>query len=136
MPLHQELTSFDIKCCISRKKVGRSIKIFDDNYYAWSFQMTMKKILKYSLRSSLQHGKLKRIFSYTNPNFTDLKLVKPLSFSPSTCTIHCMFCMVWPAVKRGPFQICSRHNPLWNVFLNVLQHFLTCKTFELPLKEF
>jgi len=63
MPLHQELTRFNIKCCISRKKAGRSIKILDDYYYAWSFEMTMQKIVKYSLRSSLQHGKLSGYFS-------------------------------------------------------------------------
>jgi hypothetical protein len=39
MPLHQELTRFDIKCCISRKKAGRSIKTLDDNYYARTFEM-------------------------------------------------------------------------------------------------
>jgi hypothetical protein len=41
MPLHQEWTRFDIKSCISRKKAGRSIKTLDDNYYSWSFEMTM-----------------------------------------------------------------------------------------------
>ena len=50
MPLHQELTRFNIKCCILRKKAGRSITILDDNY-AWTFDMTMQKILKYSLRN-------------------------------------------------------------------------------------
>jgi hypothetical protein len=44
MPLHQELTRFDIKC-ILRKKAGRSIKILDDYYYAWTFDLTMQKIL-------------------------------------------------------------------------------------------
>ena len=48
MPLHQELTRFYIKCRILRKKAGRSITILDDNYYAWTFEMTMRKILKYS----------------------------------------------------------------------------------------
>jgi hypothetical protein len=43
MPLHQELTRFDIKC-ISRKKAGRSIKILEDNYYAGSLQMIMQKM--------------------------------------------------------------------------------------------
>jgi hypothetical protein len=57
MPLHQELTRFDIKCRISRKK-GRSIKMLVNNYYAWGFEMTMQKMLTYSLRSKLQHGKL------------------------------------------------------------------------------
>jgi len=50
MPLHKELTRFDLKCRISREKAGRSIKILDDNYYAWTFDMTMQKIVKYSLR--------------------------------------------------------------------------------------
>jgi len=44
MPLHQELTRFDIKCCISRKKAGTSIQIVDYNYYSWSSGMTMQKI--------------------------------------------------------------------------------------------
>jgi hypothetical protein len=48
MPLHQELTRFGIKCCILRKKAGRSIQILENNYYAWSFEMTMQKILKFS----------------------------------------------------------------------------------------
>jgi hypothetical protein len=46
MPLHKELTSFDIKCHISRKKAGRSIKILDDNYYAWTFNLTNTKNTK------------------------------------------------------------------------------------------
>jgi hypothetical protein len=44
MPLHQELTRFDIKCYISREKADRSIQILDDNYYAWSFKMRIQKI--------------------------------------------------------------------------------------------
>jgi hypothetical protein len=40
MPLHQELTRFDIKCHILRKKADRSIKILDDNYYVWTFDLT------------------------------------------------------------------------------------------------
>jgi hypothetical protein len=50
MPLHQELTMFDIKCCFLRMK-GRSIRILDDNYYGLTFDLTMQKILKYSLRT-------------------------------------------------------------------------------------
>jgi hypothetical protein len=46
MPLHQELTRFDIKCYILRRKAGRSITILDNNYYAWSFGMTMQKNAK------------------------------------------------------------------------------------------
>ena len=75
MHLHQELTRFDIKCCISRKKVGRSITILDDNYYAWSFEMTMQKILTQKLSSAWL---TLRLFFYTNSDFTDLKLVKYL----------------------------------------------------------
>jgi hypothetical protein len=51
MPLHQELTRFDIKCYISRKKADRSVQILDDNYYAWSFEMIVQNMLKYSLRN-------------------------------------------------------------------------------------
>jgi hypothetical protein len=51
MSLHQELTRLDIKCRTLRKKAGRSINILDDNYYAWTFDLTMQKILKYSLRT-------------------------------------------------------------------------------------
>ena len=63
MTLHQELTRFDIKCHILRKKAGRSIRILDDKYYEWTFDMIMQKILKCSLRNRLQCGKLGGYFS-------------------------------------------------------------------------
>jgi hypothetical protein len=67
---------------ILRKKAGRSIQILDDNYYAWSFEMAMQKMLKYSLRSSLQCGKLGDYFATTNSKFIDLKLAKYLLSFP------------------------------------------------------
>ena len=93
MHLHQELTRFNIKCYILRKKAGRSIKTFNNNYYAWSFEMTMQKMLKYSLRSSLQCGKL-GLFFYTNSKVIDLKLAKYLlSFPYSLVEYNASF--VW-----------------------------------------
>jgi len=44
MPLHQELTRFNIKHYISRKKAGRRTQILDDNYYTWSLKMKMPTI--------------------------------------------------------------------------------------------
>ena len=63
MPLHQELTRFYIKCCISRKKAGTSIQILDDNYYSWSFEMTMNKIQNIYLDVDFSMVNFEDIFS-------------------------------------------------------------------------
>ena len=63
MPLHQELMRFDIKCCISRKKSGTRIQIFDDNYYSCSFEMTMQKIQNIHFDVDFSMVKSEDIFS-------------------------------------------------------------------------
>jgi hypothetical protein len=94
---------------------------------------------KYSLRSWILHSKFWGYLFYTNPDFTDLKLVKTLPFSSSTCRIQCIFCMVWAGWRHYPLKQSTRHNTHWNVFESLLTfvNFVTCKrsiTFELSVK--
>ena len=61
-----------------------------------------------------------KLFVLHKSRFTDLKLVKTLPFSSSTCRIQCIFCMVWAG---------------WSLLTFV--NFVTCKrsiTFELSVK--
>ena len=90
MPLHQELTMFDMKCYILRKKAGSSIKILDDNYYAWSFEMTMQKIQNTHLKVDFSMVNFEDIFLHKSILYLP-KTSKKLSFSPSTCTVQCIF---------------------------------------------
>ena len=48
---------------------------------------------------------------------------KDFFFSPSSCKIQLIFCMVWPAVKREPFDKVADNNPVWHVFWKVFQPF-------------
>ena len=91
MPLHQELTSFDIKCYISRNKAGRNVQYLENNYYPWGFEMTMQKIQNTHLELDFSLVNLEIIF-LNKSRLHCPKTIKIFAFfAPCTLRIQCIF---------------------------------------------
>ena len=95
---------FDVKCCISRRKAGRTVKILEDDYYAWSFQMTISKTLKYSLRSDFSMINIAAIFYANSISIVLTPVWCFLSFPHPLVTYNAYFVWFGLFCRGDPFN--------------------------------